>query len=175
MFDFDSFDDEPVNDDPRFALFLLEELFGPGQTVPYDIVVRGRGLSEGAGILFTEGVQYWPKTPQRQHFTLMFSTKDVNSVAALSPRTKGLKALLPKLVESLMDGYQSKGRGTLRASDLKGAKTDTLCVVSVGMTVCFGVCKGDKMDTLVLEDSHLNKDAAHSAVKNLLGGWCGNL
>lgn len=56
----------------------------------------------------------------------------------------------------------------------KGLKTETLCVVFVGNMVCFGVCKGDKMDTLVLEDSHLNKDAARVAVKNLLGGWCGN-
>jgi hypothetical protein len=136
--------------DTRFAQLLLESCFGPGGSTPRSSVIRSK---DAVARCIPEHVVYWPKTSTRPHQTILIEADLTHRELLDIPAFKSQKLshldiaedALARLVAEVLEGYQ-RGNEGLEASALKGAKSETLCVVSIvderaghsGRLACFG-------------------------------------
>lgn len=138
---FDFFDDIAEGETSSFARAIVEDVLSYGERVPSERV--------GSGSL--PDPTYWPKTPTRGFFTLLFEAEE----SELSFRGNLEDALIRFVRKALYD-FSKNGRP---ADHLRGMQTETVCIIAVGNLVCFGTQNMIPRDNWTELDAFIIRDA----------------
>lgn len=163
----------PVLPGSSFARRLLEASgFGYAEMVQRNNVIRS---TDAVAQHLPDRVSFWPQTPTRKYYTLLFETdlnhKQLLAIPAFKSRRMAhldiVEDALARLVSEALEGFQRGGEG-VTADVRKGRKEETLCVVSIVderegkpvRLVCFGTQNKstDGLETFQITEQTRNWD-----------------
>lgn len=172
---FDAAETQPPPAQPgsSFARRLLEASgFGYAEMVQRNNVIRS---TDAVARYLPDRVSFWPQTPTRKYYTLLFETdlnhKELLAIPAFRSRKMAhldiVEDALARLVSEALEGFQRGGEG-VTADVRKGRMEETLCVVSIRderegqpvRLVCFGTHNKstDGLETFQITEQTRNWD-----------------